>query len=173
MIKCHNQNFRILFVTLIVFCIAATGCQPLKRKFTRRKKPGDKKENFVPVLDPIDYAPRIESAEKRYRYHYSLWQVWHKELIQSARWDESEKRQKYLLSQLFLQMEEMKRWVVEEKEIEISDVLSDLQKIQNIYSKPEQLWDYNAIKRRLERIGKKVRNSIRPEIMQEFYKSLN
>ena len=92
--------FAFLILLFLFGTLTSSGCTPLRKKFTRKKKE-DKEQNqkFIPVLEPVDYPEKIYSSLDRYKHHYSLWKVWEKDLIQTIEEDGSDKRQKYLLSQ--------------------------------------------------------------------------
>jgi len=101
--------------SLCVVFLAISGCTPLRKKFTRKKKDKQANQKFIPVLDPIDYPEKVYSAAEKYKYHYSLWKVWNKDLLQVLERNGSEKRQKYLLDQAIVQLKEMQNSLSDEK----------------------------------------------------------
>ena len=84
-----------LMIFLGSFILSSIGCEPLRKKFVRQKKKDENAQQFIPVLDPIDYPAAVYSAEEGYRKHYSLWRVWHKELMVSLDEQGIDRRQKY------------------------------------------------------------------------------
>src|SRR5262245_48984541 len=103
------KQWCVLGVCLAVLSVSLSGCEPLRKKFTRKKK-ADKKEKFIPVLEPVDYPPSRVSSLEQYKYHFSLWQVWNKEMGQLADDPNTDKRLDYLYEQIIQELEEMKRW---------------------------------------------------------------
>ena len=63
-----------LFFTLI-------GCEAFVRKFTRKPKNDDVREELV--LSPQEYKGPQMTKEERYRQYFLYWQSWHDELIEA------------------------------------------------------------------------------------------
>jgi len=128
--KFKRDFFRSISMSLIVLVIiscVSSGCEPLRKKFVRQKKKEDTKREFIPVLDPIDYPARLHSTDEKYRHHYSLWQVWSKDLLGSLDSEgDSPKRQKYLLDQMSVQAQEMMNYVTGEKKQIWESLLTEL-----------------------------------------------
>ena len=59
-----------IIIFLFLSTVLMTGCEPLRKKFTRKRKK-DQESEIMPVLDPIDYPARMDSPERRYRHFYS------------------------------------------------------------------------------------------------------
>jgi len=157
----ERNKLLLVGVCLLTFCL--NGCAPLKRKFTRKKKK-DKVEKFIPVLDPIDYPAPSHSAQERYAYHYSLWRVWSRDLLQTFdRKEARDKNQKYLLGQMLEQLKEMKKWISPEKEDGLNEVMEELRAIQDLFAKPVSLRNKFSIKKKLERNARKIRYGLKPE----------
>jgi len=171
------RNYHLIRMMVFIICFGVIiaslyGCEPFRKKFVREKKKGEQKEEFIPVLEPIDYAERVYSSEERYRKHYSLWRVWDKELNQVlSRGGVSDKRQKYLLAQVLGQLEEMKNWLIDPKLQEFSGVVDGYYSVQKRYEKPAQLRNMHIIRLKLERSAKKIRNEFNPKLLQDYFKS--
>src|SRR5437899_1682173 len=102
----------LFFSLILVFLISSLGCEPLRKKFVRQKKK-EQKEEFEPVLDPIDYPAAVHSPTQDYKHAYGLWKVWNKELLQEIETNDNEKRQVYLLNESIEQLEAMEKLVQE------------------------------------------------------------
>jgi hypothetical protein len=168
----HNSKMRSSFTIIICFTLAAfflTGCQPLRKKFVRQKKK-DKEEDIIPVLNPIDYEPSRVSPKERYEYHYSLWRVWYKEFHLEMTTDKrtSDKRQRYLLQEMITQIEEMRKWIVEEKQRELSVFLESLYKAQEDMQTTALTRNNRAVKRQVDRAEKGIRINFKPRLVEEF-----
>ena len=100
----------------------------MRKKFTRKKKDKEESEKFIPVLEPVDYPQKTYSSQERYKQHYSLWQVWNRDLIQAIQKEDSDKRQKYLLGQMIERLEAMKEVLADEKQKELVVMINDLKK---------------------------------------------
>ena len=156
-----------LFVSLCVLTVSVAGCASLQKKFTRKKKEKTS-EAFIPVLDPVDYPPPSVSPEERYRYNYSLWKVWYRDLVKNIDAKESDKSQKYLVGQIIAQLEEMKKWVSEAKQKELSERVGEWNAILAMYEKPAVMRSTMSLKRKAEASAKKIRDQLNPEATKEF-----
>ncbi len=163
------KRIATIMVCGLVLISFLTGCATFRKKFIRQKKKGQTAEEFIPVLDPVDYPPAHVSPEGRYRYHYSLWNVWDRELLEIIRDSGKQKKQAYLLSEMILQLQEMMKWVVTEKQGEIAVLIKDLQEIQREFDKPAVMLNRISIQGKLETNEKAVRNKLRPALMREYY----
>ena len=143
-----------------------SGCAPLRKKFTRQKK-ADKENNnqFIPVLDPIDYPEQRVSAEETYKYHYSLWKVWNKDLLQTVERDGSDKRQKYLANQSLEQLEAMHELLNDESKTQFAPLVSDLKNVLVELDKPEAMRSKFGVRTKIERYAKKVRAQFTPSVI--------
>jgi len=142
--------------------ISDAGCQPLKKKFTRKKK-ATKKEEVQPVLNPIDYPPPRATAEGKYAYHYSLWKVWYKSLLDSVLGSESDKRIRYFYEKGSLELQAMGALLAEPKRNELVAVLEDYKALQKDFALPASLRQETAIERTLRSVDKRVRHEFNPE----------
>ena len=145
--------------TVCVLFLMTSGCTPLRKKFTRKKKEeGKTDQKFIPVLDPIDYPEKIYSADSHYKQHYSLWKVWNKDLLQVIELEGSDKRQEYLLAQAIEQLEEMRKWLTVAKQAELLKLIDELREVQQTYEKSASIRNKSSIKRKIERTAKKIRS---------------
>ena len=164
----HYLSVLSVWVVLCVLTVSVGGCASLRKKFTRKKKEKTNEQAFVPVLDPIDYPPPSVSPEERYRYNYSLWKVWYRDLVKNIDGKESDKSQKYLVGQIIAQLEEMKKWVSEAKQKELSERVGEWNAILAMYEQPAATRGTMSLKRKVEASAKKIRDQLNPEATKEF-----
>lgn len=163
------QHWFRIFLILNLLCVVtvfSSGCEPLRKKFTRKKK-GEQKQEVIPVLIPIDYPPSTHSAKERYQYHYALWRVWDKELMQTMDKKYSDKKQRYLLEQIIVQLNEMKKWITSEKQSPLEALIRDFQQIQDQMAEPSPLRNRFSLKKKLELNAKKIRQDFNPRLLQD------
>ncbi len=168
---CRNERYLSVLSVLVVLCmltVSVGGCASLRKKFTRKKKEKTSEQAFIPVLDPIDYPAPSVSSEERYRYHYSLWKVWQRDLVKNIDNKGSDKSQKYLLGQIIAQLEEMKKWITAAKQKELSEAISEWDAILAMYERPAALRSPVSLKRKVEASAKKIRNQLNPEMTKEL-----
>ena len=117
------------------------------------------------MLDPIDYPPPVFDPEREYKLHFSLWKVWHKDLLTVLEERGSQKRQLYILDQLLTQLEELQKLLESTKKEELSKQSQQLQLVKNDLN--AVLINSFAIKKRLLSIDKDVRNNFNFDKMKE------
>ena len=157
----------IIAACLICFGLSLTGCEPLRKKFTRKKKEKSVEPEFIPVLEPIDYPEPMVSPEAQYNHFYSLWKVWYKDMMESFDEQDNERRTKFLFDQAITQMQEMRKFVKEEKQAEFDGYLNEFVAIRQELDKPEGMQNKVSITNRLTRAEKKFRNACTPNIMKD------
>lgn len=158
-----------LISCLLMVVILTVGCQPLKQKFIRKKKGNNASREFIPVLDPIDYGPATVTSKDRYSKHYSLYRVWFRDFVQNIDSRSSDKKMKYLVDQMIVNLTEMQRWVVEEKRIDIGDYIIETSKVRDKLDEPSQLRSIERLKVKIDRIGRKLIREMNPDLMEPFY----
>ncbi|MBI5415243.1 MAG: hypothetical protein HZA29_00340 [Candidatus Omnitrophica bacterium] len=158
----------VLLVCLSIFVTLSSGCASLHKKFVRKKKENKEEQAFIPVLDPVDYPARSVSPEERYRYNYSLWKVWQRDLVQKIDSRGSDKNQKYLVGQIIVQLEEMKKWINDTRKQELSGLIAAWRDVLVLYDQPAALRSSFTVKRKVESAAKDVREKFNPETAKGF-----
>ncbi|MDO8579944.1 MAG: hypothetical protein Q7S13_00520 [Candidatus Omnitrophota bacterium] len=169
-----------LVVCLFIFVVSSAGCQTMRKKFIRKKKKEkEQAQDFIPVLEPIDYAAKVYTPQEKYRHHYMLWKVWNDEILNtiaevggSRLGRGSDKKQKYLLGQLIKELQEMAQWVDASKQQELQAVVDAMNAVLARYEKPPELRNMFAISKDIEHSAKNVRIHLSPEALtaQKSYK---
>lgn len=168
--KLFHARKRWLVISVVCVCLFSftlVGCEPLRKKFTRKKKE-DKTKALEPILTPVDYGVPQISPEERYRHHYSLWKVWQEDLIEAVNQEESDKKQKYAFLAAIAQLEEMKKWIPEEKQRELIPLIDEAGVLQKELDKPAGLRNVFSFRRKIEILGKKIRHSFSSKAMTPF-----
>jgi len=160
-----KRRLFFVFVCSLGVIVMVSGCTPLKKKFTRKKKESDKTEKFIPVLEPIDYEEKVHTTQERYRHHYALWKVWSRDLLQVIERDGSDKRQVYLLAQVLEQINGMSLWIVEEKKEEFNDLMNRWKALSVYYEQAPVIRNVFSLKKTIEQLNKDVRGGFNPEII--------
>jgi len=144
---------------LLISAIFIDGCEPLRKKFTRKKKKASVEDETVPLLEPIDYPQKVYSPAETYKHHYSLWQVWNNELQNIVLESAYRKRKIYLVDQIIAHLEVMRNLILEEKQISLISSLERLRKVKSDLEAPVPTRNLSALKRDLALIDKEIRNS--------------
>lgn len=70
----------LLIAGVLVMGLSLSSCDTLKQKFTRKKKPGQEEQAFVPVLVPEEYPTPQMDPERNYKENYDLIKAWYHDL---------------------------------------------------------------------------------------------
>jgi len=138
--------------------VLSSGCEPLRKKFTRQKKKDKEGQEFVPVLDPVDYPDAVFSAPKAYQHHLNMWKVWYKDLSTALSENAGEKRLVYLVDQLLVQLGEMQNVLTGEKKSALGEVHAKVQAVRDDLTQPAAMRSNTEINRRMKLLDKQVRN---------------
>jgi hypothetical protein len=158
-----------LLLCLVMIVLETVGCsESFRKKFVRKKKEATREE-FIPVLEPVEYPAAERSAEKRYRYFYSLWKVWSTDYLTSFDEKENEKKEKYALVQVLKSLDEMKKWLKEEKQPQLNTYLEEVKKVDAMYQLASAMRNRNAMRAQYERIMNGIRRDYAPKVMEKYY----
>ncbi|MBF0331455.1 MAG: hypothetical protein HQL17_05915 [Candidatus Omnitrophica bacterium] len=124
---------------LVAFCVMSlTGCATLRKKFTRVKKNKDQKEDFIPVLQPIEYKKIEEATPQVYAEHYSMVKVYFKDLWEVLGKDESSaKREKYMFTEILSHFDAMTALLTEAKRQEAQKLRARFKLVLAVYDEPD------------------------------------
>jgi len=160
----------VLMLTVAVFVAGAlSGCEPLRKKFVRKKK-NDRTNEVIPVLDPVDYPALERSPLSVYQYHYNLWKVWLKDLTTALDDHDGQASRKQLagmMDQLDIQLEGMQDVLSGEDEKAFDGFRADLKKVAVALEEPAAIRDDKALKARVMRLDKTLRNRFGLKTMKE------
>ncbi len=129
-IFCKRRRLEVSVFIVFTLCLslAATGCEPLRKKFTRQKKK-QIETTEAPILEPIEYPKKEYSTHDVYKNHYSLFKAWYGELINSMWQRGNLKRELYLLNQATVNLMKMKELLAEESQKPLEGYLAELKAI--------------------------------------------
>ena len=151
----------IPFICLLSVSLIAGGCEPLRKKFTRQKKKDQETSATIPILEPIDYPEQIHSPSGDYKQHYSLWQVWQREFLNSLDDASSVKQELFDLVQLIAQLQEMQKLLTPEKSSKLSVVIAQFESLKEAVAQPGPFRNITNIKLKAELLGKQIREEYR------------
>ena len=151
----------VIFICLLSVSLIAGGCEPLRKKFTRQKKKDQETSATIPILEPIDYPEKIHSPSGDYKEHYSLWQVWQREFLNSLDDPSNAKQELYDLVQLTAQLQEMQKFLTPEKSSKLSVVIAQFESLKEAVAQPGPFRNIGNIKLKAELLGKQIREGFR------------
>ena len=166
------QHSFIFFIAVVCVALALSGCEPLRKKFTRKSKKerADSSAESQPILAPEDYPEKPFDPLKEYKYRYSMWNVWYKDYLMAAEDGVSDKRQVYILNQMIAQLEEMEKNLTEDKRKELSQVEEKLQRTVQNFKTPGPMRNSFTTKDEVSAVDKDIRNRFNPAGIEKSLK---
>ena len=163
-----NKNYFQRWVrhSLILFLVVAvgvtTGCEPLRKKFVRKKKDEEIEKPEV-ILDPQNYPAKIKTVLEAYSEHYGLWKVWFGELSRVEQESLGDKKVIATLTQMQVQIVEMQKLLSSQAQTRMGNVLFSLNELQKEFEKPENMRNKNYISSLLRSMDRIMRESFSPK----------
>lgn len=159
---------KLLLCLLLTVACVSTGCEPLRKKFTRKKKESTKTDQFVPVLEPEEYAaPKVDPLAQ-YAHRYNLWNLWYDDFMTGLEESGSNKRQRYLIGQMIVQCEEMAKFLQGEPLAQMQDAVLKLQGVQQVLESPVPMRNTVIVKNKVNAVNAQIREKLRPEVIKDI-----
>ena len=155
---------------LLCFCgFLLTGCASFRRKFVRHSKDKVEKEDFVPVLVPVEYK-RVEVAPlDAYRDHYSMVKAYFDDVYASlGNHDISGKRDQYLITQIIAHLQGMSAGLNGARKTDADAAVTGLQELLKEFDKAASMRRYDVLKGSVHRIENDIRRKLKPDMVKEF-----
>jgi hypothetical protein len=169
-----TQSFLKKFVcsaVLVIFCAGSlTGCASLRKKFTRVPKNPKAKEEFIPVLQPVEYKKIEETPQQVYAGHYSMVKVYFKDL-----WDvlgsrnSTPKREKHIFTELMVHFDAMAALLSDEKKAEAKAIRARVDEFLKEYDKPNGMRRYDLITSGMRRIERDMYKAFKPDVVAKTF----
>jgi len=148
---------RSIAFMLVFFMLAAmTGCEPLKKKFTRKPK--------TPVKMPRIY--QVKKYEKKptpqlYQKHYSYWVTWQSELIKVL--GQNHKKDVMCIEQIISNLKDMQNILVKEKGDVLAPHIANMDRVKDVIIH-EDLSQFNKdyVSRTLEKEDRIIKREFSP-----------
>ena len=157
-----------MFVLVLSVAVMSNGCEPLRKKFVRqKKKDASASSEAVPILTPEVYPEKVFDPLKEYKQHYGLWGVWYKDYVSIAEEGGSDKRQRYVLTQMFTELEKMEKLIVDEKKSGLTQLKNDLQGVLDIMKTPAVMREDSTVQGKVRAIDDRLRNNFDIERVQD------
>ncbi len=161
-----------LAVLLIIFCaVSVSGCASFRKKFIRQSKQ-EKNDQFLPVLEPVEYPRVVSSPMDQYKNHYGLAKAYLKDVqdVVGAR-DSGDKQQRYVLSQVGSRFDQMAALLSDgEKKSLLMQLSFQVQDLVKEYDKAGPMRRYDLMKMTMRRVEHDFRKSFKPELVKEDLK---
>ncbi len=104
-------------VLVLALVLAASGCETLRRKFTRRKRRKTAQEEMV--VAPRDYSEHPFPNDVLYQQYFTYWKAWNQEWVASLTDRDAPKKIAGCGEQALVNLEKMRTYLADEKQKEL------------------------------------------------------
>lgn len=146
---------------MFLSCAIFSGCEPLRKKFIRQKKKSEDINQVMPVLVPEEYPAPVQTRQEQYRYHYSLWGVWTKEFLTVIEEPGRDKRLRYVLEQMMIQLGQMKQLADEDKKALFGPYESALLEAKKQFLQPSAFRNPFVMKSKIVKLDRDFRRQLK------------
>ena len=146
----------ILVVMILVLVSGLVGCETIQRKFTRKTKRRPIRPRFY-TAGAQETRPNIEL----YMMHYTYWKTWHEDLVANA--GVNAKRDKMASGNALSHLNDMKKYLMEEKAEELDGYIKQTRDITDRITK-----DGGSLQTQIGRLKQRLDN-IRARVVRKFY----
>ncbi|MBF0593517.1 MAG: hypothetical protein HQL22_00965 [Candidatus Omnitrophica bacterium] len=165
-----STNRFITGAVLFVFCSTLfTGCSTFRRKFIRHDKNKEAKEDFLPVLEPVEYKREELSPLDVYKSHYGMVKAYFGDVYAAlGNVNSGEKRERYLISQIMAHVQGMAALLNGTRKDTAQAAADSLQEATKELDKPAGLRRYDILKGTVHKVETDIRRSLKPDMVKEF-----
>jgi hypothetical protein len=117
-------------VLAAVVLVNAAGCASVQKKFTRKKDETSRIPKVI-YIEEGQYQKKF-SNDYYYKTHYSMWKTWHDELLLNL--DGNAKKAERCAIEAYNHLEQMSKYLNDEKKAQLKPMLDDMQRIMNRFS---------------------------------------
>ena len=114
-------------VTLFSCMLLTTGCETLRKKFTRQKK--NQKTEEVMIVSPRDYSAHPFPNDVLYKRYFTYWKSWNQELLTSLNDRPSDIKVLDCTEQAIINLKKMATYLNEAKAKELSGYIQQTEDI--------------------------------------------
>lgn len=145
---------------LVVMVGVNSGCEPLRKKFIRKKKADAAEIQTTVVLDPIDYPDIVKTAGQIYQQHYNLWKVWQSELETIVADNANEKKVRYTLGQLKEQLSRMRDLLQKPAQVEMDRCIQDIEDLYAEFEKSAGFRNKTMISSKIRALRRNIKDHL-------------
>jgi hypothetical protein len=161
----------ILSLVVVVLCAGSlTGCASVRKKFTRVPKNPKASDDFIPVLQPVEYQKIVETPQQVYGGHYAMVKIYFKDLWDVlGRRDSTPKREKYIFTELVAHFNAMAALLSDEKKAEAKAVCARVDVVLKEYDKPDGLRRYDLIASDMHQVERDLHKGFKPDAVAKDF----
>ncbi len=167
------RKFLLLVLVLVIASGSMAGCVSLRKKFIRKKKTTDQAEDFIPVLQPVEYKKVELPPLEKYKEQYAMARAYFTDI-----WDimgspnAGNKQQVYVLNQLAARLQAMADLLPGKKKAALGQVIAEVRDVVKEYDKPAPMRRYDILKGTMQKVEKTFRVNFKPDAVKGEFKTL-
>ena len=157
-------------ILLGVLTVSSLSCEPLRKKFTRKKRQdANQSAEFQPVLEPEEYPVPESNPEFNYKQHYNLIKAWYRDLWAGIDDKNSDGTVKYSLKQILDHIDQMKPLLKPEKAAGLDKLADLLKSYKNALEQVRIQRNYSKIQSDLRAFDRMLRGQFRDDVVKKDF----
>ncbi|MFA5259728.1 MAG: hypothetical protein WC450_00700 [Candidatus Omnitrophota bacterium] len=158
-----------LILGLLAIQIVFSGCEPVRKKFIRKKRTSDLETSVQPVFEPEEYPAAVLSPEDQYQGHYNRVLVWDKEVISNMEEKAGDKRIVFSLNACLKELEGMEGLLPEPSLGLLRQIKAEMEKIRDEFSQPAAYRPYQSYVKDVLSLDRRIRQTLKTAFGQEGF----
>ena len=154
---------------IILFQLFLSGCEPVRKKFIRKKRTATEDTTVQPVFEPEEYLSAELTPAEQYQGHYERALIWNKEVIANMEEKEGDKRILFSLKKCLKEIGDMAGFLTGEPQAEVRQIEGVLEKMADDFSSPAAHRSYRSYVRELWDIDRRIRRTLKIAFVQEDF----
>ncbi len=166
--RSFGSVFALIFVIYYVFF--TTGCETLRKKFTRKRKGKVQAETVVIV--PRNYNEHPFPNDVLYKRYFVYWKSWNQELVESLANVENYKKIHECVLQSLSNLKKMQTYLKDEKAKELGEFISQTENLKNNVESAKNMPParMNSLRYSADRILNRVNRQFDSKKMKDYIK---
>ncbi len=144
-----TKKLLLIFLCVSLSSALLTGCETLRKKFTRKRKTTDNQEQVIIV--PRDYNAHPFPSDVLYKQYFIYWKSWNQELITSLTDESSYRKVDDCVEQAVINLRKMSSYLDDDMAKKLGayvkqteDLKGDIEASRNMMSSQRNLFRYRA-----------------------------
>lgn len=148
-------------ILIVMTILSAAGCEPLRKKFIRKKK-GEDQPQITAILDPVEYPEKVKTIGQIYEEHYAIWKVWQAELETNLINNANDKKVRSTIRQIKEQLTSMRLLLKEDVRPAMDPLIVRIDRLDNVFDSSPDLRNKDLVLSRVRALGKDIKNQYAP-----------
>lgn len=166
------KKFFLVVLALVIGGGSLSGCTSLRKKFTRKSKAKERSEDFIPVLQPVEYKKAELSPFEKYREQHTMARAYLTDIVEIMGLARAgDKQQVYALNQFSARLQVMADLLSHQKKVDLEKLIAKVGEIVREYDKPAPMRRYDILKGSVRDVEKTFRKEFKPDMVRDGLKA--